>query len=59
MKLFDIGALVYFIGFFNMICFLIKGNRGATKVCILLEALGGAIMWIAYYIVAGNDFTIF
>ncbi len=55
MLLFDIGAALYFIGFVNMILFLIKRNHVTTVICAILEIIGGAIMWVAYYIVAGND----
>ena len=57
MWLFDIGAILYFVGFFNMVWFLIKGNRGTVFVCAVLEIIGGLIMWIAYYFVAGNPFA--
>ena len=57
MLLFDIGAALYFIGFVNMILFLIRRNHVTTVICAILEIIGGAIMWVAYYIVAGNDFS--
>ena len=55
MLLFDIGAVLYFIGFANLILFLIKRNYVTTVICVILEIIGGAIMWVAYYIVAGNE----
>lgn len=57
MLLFDIGAALYFIGFVNMILFLIKRNHVTTVICAILEIIGGAIMWVAYCIVAGNDLS--
>ena len=54
MWLFDIGAILYFVGFFNMVWFLIKRDRNTALVCVILEIIGGLIMWIAYYFVAGN-----
>ena len=44
MWLFDIGAILYFVGFFNMVWFLIKGNRATVFVCAVLEIIGGLIM---------------
>lgn len=57
MWLFDIGAILYFVGFFNMVWFLIKRDRNTALVCVILEIIGGLVMWIAYYLVAGNPFA--
>lgn len=55
MLMFDIGAALFFIGFVNMIWFLIKGNHATVVVCAILEIIGGLLMFIAYYIVQGNQ----
>lgn len=50
MILFDIGAVLFLVGLMWIIWFLIKGNQG-----VKMSLIGGLIMFIAHYIVAGNQ----
>ena len=49
MVLFDIGATLYIAGLILIIMFLIKKNKGAVILSVIISLLGGLIMFISYY----------
>ena len=49
MVLFDIGATLYIAGLIWIIMFLIKKNKGAVILSVIISLLGGLIMFISYY----------
>lgn len=55
MILFDIGAVLFLVGLMWIIWFLIKGNQGAVVLSVIISLIGGLIMFIAHYILAGNQ----
>ena len=55
MILFDIGAVLFLVGLIWIIWFLIKGSQGAVVLSVIISLIGGLIMVIAHYIVAGNQ----
>ena len=55
MLLFDIGAVLFLTGLIWIIRFLIKKNNRALIPSVIISLIGGLIMFIAYYIVAGNQ----
>ena len=55
MILFDIGAVLFLVGLMWIIWFLIKRNQGAVVLSVIISLIGGLIMFIAHYILAGNQ----
>lgn len=55
MLLFDIGALLFLTGLICIIRFLIKRNNSALIPSVIISLIGGLVMFVAYYIVAGNQ----
>ena len=64
MLLFDIGAILFCCGLFILLCFLIfppkyvknfddNQRLGCFRLLILLSIIGGVVMIIAHYFVAG------
>ena len=50
MVLFDIGAVLFFIGLLWFIWFLIKQNKGAVILSVVTSLIGGIIMIVSYYL---------
>ena len=55
MVLFDIGAVLYITGLIWIIMFLIKKNKGAVILSVIISLLGGLIMFITYYLLMNNQ----
>jgi hypothetical protein len=55
MVLFDIGAVLYIAGLIWIIMFLIKKNKGAVILSVIISLLGGLIMFITYYLLMNNQ----
>ena len=55
MVLFDIGAVLYIAGLIWVIMFLIKKNKGAVILSVIISLLGGLIMFISYYLLMNNQ----
>lgn len=55
MVLFDIGAVLYIAGLIWIIMFLIKKNKGAVILSVIISLLGGLIMFISYYLLTNNQ----
>lgn len=61
MLLFDVGAVLFCTGLMLLIWFLLKrqNNYQAKLVtlilCIVMEIIGGVLMVVAHYLVAGNS----
>ena len=55
MVLFDIGAVMYIAGLIWIIMFLIKKNKGAVILSVIISLLGGLIMYISYYLLMNNQ----
>jgi hypothetical protein len=55
MVLFDIGAVLYIAGLIWIIMFLIKKNKGAVILSVIISLLGGLIMFISYYLLMNNQ----
>ena len=55
MILFDIGAVLYIAGLIWIIMFLIKKNKGAVILSVIISLLGGLIMFITYYLLMNNQ----
>ena len=55
MVLFDIGATLYIAGLIWIIMFLIKKNKGAVILSVIISLLGGLIMFITYYLLMNNQ----
>lgn len=55
MVLFDIGAVLYIAGLIWIIMFLIKKNKGAVILSVIISLLGGLIMYISYYLLMNNQ----
>jgi hypothetical protein len=55
MVLFDIGAVLYIAGLIWVIMFLIKKNKGAVILSVIISLLGGLIMFITYYLLMNNQ----
>lgn len=55
MVLFDIGAILYIAGLIWIIMFLIKKNKGAVILSVIISLLGGLIMFITYYLLMNNQ----
>lgn len=55
MVLFDIGAVLYIAGLIWVIMFLIKKNKGAVILSVIISLLGGLIMFISYYLLTNNQ----
>lgn len=64
MLLFDVGAVLFCIGLMLLIWFLLKRqNNYQAKlvtliICIVMEIIGGVLMVVDHYLVAGNASTI-
>ncbi len=60
MLLFDIGAVLFCTGLMLLIWFLLKRPNNyqaklvALIICIVMEIIGGVLMVVAHYLVAGN-----
>lgn len=55
MVLFDIGAVLYIAGLIWIIMYLIKKNKGAVILSVIISLLGGLIMFITYYLLMNNQ----
>jgi hypothetical protein len=55
MVLFDIGAVLYIAGLIWIIMFLIKKNKGAVILSVIISLLGGLIMFVSYYLLMNNQ----
>lgn len=55
MLLFDIGAVLFTLGLIWIIWFLKKMNKTVVILSVIISLIGGLIMIIAHYIVAGNQ----
>ena len=55
MVLFDIGAILCIAGLIWIIMFLIKKNKGAVILSVIISLLGGLIMFITYYLLMNNQ----
>lgn len=55
MVLFDIGAVIFIAGLIWIIMFLIKKNKGAVILSVIISLLGGLIMFISYYLLMNNQ----
>lgn len=55
MLLFDIGAVLFTLGLIWIIWFLTKRNGVVVILSVIISLIGGLIMIIAHYIVAGNQ----
>lgn len=64
MLLFDVGAVLFCTGLMLLIWFLLKRQTNhqaklvALIICIIMEIIGGVLMVVAHYLVAGNASTI-
>ena len=60
MLLFDVGAVLFCTGLMLLIWFLLKRQNTyqaklvAMIICIVMEIIGGVLMVVAHYLVAGN-----
>lgn len=61
MLLFDVGAVLFCTGLMLLIWFLLKRQTNhsaklvALIICIVMEIIGGVLMVVAHYLVAGNS----
>ncbi len=61
MLLFDVGTILFCTGLMLLIWFLLKRqNNYQAKlvtliICIVMEIIGGVLMVVAHYLVAGNS----
>ena len=55
MVLFDIGAVLFIVGFLWLIWFLIKKNKGAVILSIITSLIGGIIMIVSYYLLMNHQ----
>lgn len=61
MLLFDVGAVLFCTGLMLLVWFLLKRqNSHQAKLvtlilCIVMEIIGGVLMVVAHYLVAGNN----
>lgn len=64
MLLFDVGTVLFCTGLMLLIWFLLKRQNNhqvklvALIICIVMEIIGGVLMVVAHYLVAGNASTI-
>ena len=64
MLLFDVGAVLFCTGLMLLIWFLLKRQNNyqaklvAMIICIVMEIIGGVLMVVAHYLVAGNTSAI-
>lgn len=55
MILFDIGAVLFIMGFIWIIWFLLKENKGALILSVITSLIGGIIMIVSYYLLMNNQ----
>ena len=56
MILMDIGAIIFLAALIGLIITLIKDrNEGKLIIYSILSIIGGLMMFIAYYVVMGNE----
>ena len=55
MVLFDIGAVLFIAGLMWLIWFLLKGNKGAVILSVIISLVGGMIMFVSYYLLMNNQ----